>query len=231
MDNVVTITNTKENILDFQIDINGVNPDDMKVRFVVETNLAEFGFVAVKEDKKWVVTIPPLPILEKTAHNFRIDVIVDGYYFEAMRGMLNVTGSVDLYTTTPKNITAVPIQTDPSQQEEPVITPNTPLIIQANESHGQSHTDVKKIKIKKHTNTDPQKTDTAHEEMINEMAQKIFNKSKKPKTKIEENKNQLSKKDIAVTAILESINDNDTDKSSSKKESFGMFKKKKIIIT
>lgn len=103
MDNNVTITNTKESVLDFQVTVNGVEVEDMKVRFVVETTLGEMGFVATKKDnEKWAVTIPALPHVERTAHNFRIDVVVDGYYFEAMRGVLNVTGPVDLYATVPK---------------------------------------------------------------------------------------------------------------------------------
>lgn len=94
MENVVSIINTKENPLEFDISIQGVDSGDTTVKFVIETNPVHFGFLCNKNEQgKWVVNIPPLPHLERVSYPFHIEIVVDGYYFEPLRGTLNVTAA------------------------------------------------------------------------------------------------------------------------------------------
>jgi len=101
MDNVITIVNTRENPLDFDISIQGVDSSDAQVKFIIETNPVQFGFPCTKgEGEKWIVTIPPLPHIPQVAYNFHIEIVVDGYFFEALRGTVNVTAEPEVKTGT-----------------------------------------------------------------------------------------------------------------------------------
>ena len=120
MDNLVTITNIKENDIEFNVDVQGNKNEEINVTFIIEAKDMEIGFPAKKIDDKWCVTIPPLPFLEKTGYNFHINVVVDGYLFEPLRGMVNVVGTHEVYTTTPKNVTISSTVPDNSSDETSV---------------------------------------------------------------------------------------------------------------
>lgn len=115
MDNIVSIRHQKENVLEFELTIEGVEGKDPIVKLVIQGNSISLGFGATKKEKTtWQVKIPKLSILEKTAYPFHIEVLVDGYYFEAFKGTVNVLGSAEIYSSEPKNITI-----QPSKQEKP----------------------------------------------------------------------------------------------------------------
>lgn len=98
MDNVVSIVNSKESKLDFDIGIEGLEPKNIKVRLLIETKNFDFAFSCKKEKgKTWGVTIPALEYIEKGTYPLKVEVIADGYHFEAMKGIANVTGSFDIY--------------------------------------------------------------------------------------------------------------------------------------
>jgi len=93
MDNVITISNVKQNTLEFDISMDGVSAD-VVVRFVIETGNMEIGFVAAKTTTgKWEVTIPALKFLKGSNYDFRIDVVTSGYYFEPLRGAIAIKSS------------------------------------------------------------------------------------------------------------------------------------------
>lgn len=105
MKNAVSITNNKENTLDFDMKIEGAKTSDVKCKFVIRTKGMELAFNAKATDKdktKWTVKLPKLDILERTAYDCFVQVVVDGYYFEPMKGVLNVTAPTEVYTTEPK---------------------------------------------------------------------------------------------------------------------------------
>lgn len=98
MDAAIRVNNTKHCELEFDVNIQGISVDNpengAQVRFVI-TNVHGGDLVFKcdhREDnaQKWVVKLPPLPALSTTtdAHMFRIEVIVDGYYFEPASGNL-----------------------------------------------------------------------------------------------------------------------------------------------
>jgi hypothetical protein len=101
---IVSINNNKENILEFDLSVEGIPSKDINAKLVIHANEMELGFQCIKkEGDKWTVTLPALPILERTAYPFHFDIIADGYHFEPMKGTINVVGSHDLYISQPKN--------------------------------------------------------------------------------------------------------------------------------
>lgn len=109
MENVLTITNLKQNILEFNAGLEGISDNEMKVRLIIEANGMDFGFDAKRvKGTLWEVIIPPLPMLEKTAYPFRMDVVSEGYFFDPLHGTMNVVGAHELYITDPKNTNITP---------------------------------------------------------------------------------------------------------------------------
>jgi len=133
MDNSVTISKNKENILEFEVDIQGVDTLDMSVRFIIETDGMKLGFDSVKQnDKKWSVKIPALPILKTASYPFHIDITVDGYHFMPLVGDIKVVESESVTVSKPENISLAPskksledivnmskAKTEPPKEEKP----------------------------------------------------------------------------------------------------------------
>lgn len=102
MENVIQISNVKPNTFEFDAQVQGLETNDMSVRFVIEAEGMEFAFPAVHQNgTKWEVNIPPLDVLKRTAYNFHIDLVTEGYHFEPLRGVVNVVGSPDIYVSKP----------------------------------------------------------------------------------------------------------------------------------
>jgi len=102
MDKNINIIKTKANIIEFDLDIEGVEANDEKVNFVIEAKEYDFSIPCKKlSGKKWSVTIPEMDSLETTLYKFHIDVITSGYHFMPYEGTLNVIKSAELYV---KNI-------------------------------------------------------------------------------------------------------------------------------
>lgn len=119
MDNVVSINHTKENTIEFDLTIEGLEGDSIDVRFHVEAEGMMLTFPCTKgSGNTWKVQIPELPMLKRTAYPYTIEVIADGYYFAPLKGSVNVVGSPDLYSTKPKNITLEPKQKKQSQESK-----------------------------------------------------------------------------------------------------------------
>lgn len=98
MDNIVTIVNQKPSEIEFELGIDGITPKDIDVRFMLEAKDHCLVFHAKREKgDMWVVKIPALPHLEKTAFPFKIEAVVDGYHLNVAKGTANVTGSIDVY--------------------------------------------------------------------------------------------------------------------------------------
>lgn len=93
MDNQIRINNSREVEQEFDVHIQGLqgveNEKGAQIRFVI-TNVSG-GDLSLRcerrtdSDTKWFVKIPALPML-KAATPFRIELIVDGYYFEPATG-------------------------------------------------------------------------------------------------------------------------------------------------
>ena len=113
MDNFVTINKTKENIITFDISVQGLKTDDIRVWFSIKAGPIEVNIPCVKQSgDQWEVTIPPLQFIEMTAYPCCVQMVADGYYFEPMTGTVDVVGSHQVYTSNVSNTSFAPKAAD-----------------------------------------------------------------------------------------------------------------------
>lgn len=101
----VTIVQTQENTIEFDLSIEGVNTDlAPEVRFVIQTNAMDMSFDCEQsDDEQWQVKIPAMSHLDKTSYPFRVEVIVDGYHFIPAKGNVQVTKGPNVKGSQPNN--------------------------------------------------------------------------------------------------------------------------------
>lgn len=117
--NLVTISKVKDNVLEFNVIVKGIEETNMSVNFIIEADEMNLSFNSEKGkgEDDWSVKIPALSMLETTSYPFHIDVIVDGYHFEMSKGSITVVGSHDIYISKPENITLTPAKKKASVKE------------------------------------------------------------------------------------------------------------------
>jgi hypothetical protein len=88
---MISIVKTRSNELEFDINITGAQKKTPVVRLVIENGGVNYTFDCknLKGDK-WVCAIPAMPQLTKKSYHFRLEVIIDGYFFEPYKKTLNV---------------------------------------------------------------------------------------------------------------------------------------------
>lgn len=97
MDETISIVNTRDNELEFDIDIHGTNKKIPLVRFVIKDRSINYSFVCKNsEDNKWTVKIPKMAQLTKNSYSFKLEVIIDGYYFEPFDGTIDVVAEPEI---------------------------------------------------------------------------------------------------------------------------------------
>lgn len=87
----IRISSTEATKLDFDVSIQGLDETKKKnadVRFVVEGASYDAVIRCTDNGSRWAVNIPPMPLTE--AKKFRVEVIVDEYYFVPVSGNLQV---------------------------------------------------------------------------------------------------------------------------------------------
>lgn len=107
MENVININNTKENTLEFEMVIEGAQTSDVDCNFVIVAKGMELRFPAglTEDSKRWSVKLPAMDFLERTAYKCYTEVVAEGQYFKPMEGNVNVVGTAQIYTSSPKNKT------------------------------------------------------------------------------------------------------------------------------
>lgn len=100
-DEIVSINNLKENLLEFELTVKGLTEENFDTKFVIHSSDMELAFPCKKGDNgKWSVTLPPLPMLERTAYPFHLQVVAEGFQFRPLRGSVNIVGSPEVYAST-----------------------------------------------------------------------------------------------------------------------------------
>ena len=100
---VVTLSNLRQNTLEFELDADGISVNEADVNLVIEAANMGLAFNAKRtEGKKWEVDVPPLPMLKKTSYPFKVTLASEGYYFEPMNGSVNIVGAGSV------NVTSIP---------------------------------------------------------------------------------------------------------------------------
>jgi hypothetical protein len=111
-EHIISINQQKENTVQFQVSIEGTDASDITVRLVMDLNngtLIMFPCVKIN-GSEYEARIPVLSHIERTAYPCYIEVLTNGYYFKAMKGVINVMGSA--------TITAQPTAVMPKKSPE-----------------------------------------------------------------------------------------------------------------
>lgn len=109
MEKNINIINTKENILEMDIEIKGIKSNKAKCFFVIETKEVNFSFKCDNtKNNTWTVTIPIMKQIDNTLYNFYIYMVIDGYYFEPYNGTIDVVKSNEIFVKDVSNKTFNP---------------------------------------------------------------------------------------------------------------------------
>jgi hypothetical protein len=175
MEKNINITNTKENTIEMDIEIEGIDSKNKKCFFVIKTKEVSFSFECNNsKGNKWSVVIPKMPQIENTMYDFYIYMVIDGYYFEPYSGSINVIKSNEIFVKNISNKTFKP--------SEKIVKAELPKEEKTTEES------VKEIKSSKGS--------------ISEIARKIMKKSE-PKTKEELIKEQKVKDILNISKTVE----------------------------
>lgn len=89
-DSTIKINPNKACELEFDVTIQGLEDSTVPtVRFVLGGSQGfECSFPCTTNDDKWIAKMPPMPFLKDNSVKFRVEVIVDGYYFEPAIGVV-----------------------------------------------------------------------------------------------------------------------------------------------
>lgn len=76
----------------FDVVINGTDDNKPEVRFVIEDDCCDRLYKCVKSEGKhsWCAKLPALPELKNESYMFRVEVVVDGYFFAPARGKISM---------------------------------------------------------------------------------------------------------------------------------------------
>lgn len=76
--------------LEFDVVVNGTDDNKPEVRFVIEDDSCDRMYKCTKGESKnsWQAKLPVLSDLKKDSYQFRVEVVVDGYFFTPAKGKL-----------------------------------------------------------------------------------------------------------------------------------------------
>jgi ribosomal protein S12 len=102
-DNNIQLNPSKPTELEFDVMIQGIGKMDVPVvRFVIVSAIEDydFSFRCIKvegEKSKWVAMMPALPGIKSESADFRVEVIIDDYYFEPAAGEITFISTPEVH--------------------------------------------------------------------------------------------------------------------------------------
>lgn len=115
--NTILITTQHENIIEFDIKVDGLQCSEVQARIILKTEQFDINHLADrKKDKNnkdtWQCAIPPHAFFkDEETYPFDIEVIVDGYYFRPFSGDFKITMAGDVEAFNVINTTNI-VQTE-----------------------------------------------------------------------------------------------------------------------
>lgn len=97
--NAISIVTARPTELDFDLTVEGIEPRDARAWFCINTDQYTLSFECEKakeDENSWLVHIPTLPYLQKGSYPFFIEVVIDGYYFNALNGTAQISGDFEV---------------------------------------------------------------------------------------------------------------------------------------
>lgn len=91
-DTSIKINPHKSADLEFDVVVNGTDDNKPEVRFVIEDECCDRLYKCVKGEGKhsWCAKLPVLSDLKNDSYMFRVEVVVDGYFFAPARGKISM---------------------------------------------------------------------------------------------------------------------------------------------
>ena len=97
MKNNINIIKNKNNTLELDIEIEGIETKTAECYLVISTDEMDLSFKCLNTIKTtWSVVIPAISRLEATSYSFHIYMVIDGYYFKPHTGVITVTNSNEI---------------------------------------------------------------------------------------------------------------------------------------
>lgn len=201
-DNIVRINNKKDSELSFEVTIQGITaetPDDLlKCRFVVEGSSFDIALPCHRvpeTENRWAVVVPPLPFLKGDTHGFRLELVVDGYFFEPAAGNLIFVSEpeVNMAPSAKPKVTATFITADVEPEEKDDEKEETPEKKEEKPVEKEEKKEEKKPE-KKEESTGPSADEIARQivnETVGKPAEKpvkegfLFSKDKRGKKRVQ----------------------------------------------
>jgi hypothetical protein len=127
-ENNIQINPKKSSELEFDVVISGIDATNIPVvRFVISAGDCDYSFKCGKiegEKSKWIAKMPPLSHIKTETAPFRVEVIIDDYYFEPAEGEITFITAPEVKFTsknTPKpSVTAsFTVKQEEEEKEEP----------------------------------------------------------------------------------------------------------------
>jgi hypothetical protein len=234
MENLIILNESKKNDIEFEIEAEGVDTREMKVKFILECKEYDMSFeCSPLKDKKWTVSIPPIPHIEKTAYKFHIDVIAEGYYFIPLKGVANIEKSHQVYASNPA--------VSQRKEKRPVVETPKPTRISGmsiadianmliEDSKREEKAQALKGKVAETSRAvepSDRKTEEPSDRKTEEPSDRKIFESLKPEQSVEEE--HTGKKDNAVRDILTGIRPEQASQMVQESKSKFSFKKGSIV--
>ena len=88
----IKINPRKSADLEFDVVVNGTDDNKPEVRFVIEDEACDRLYKCTKGEAKnsWCAKLPVLSDMKKESYQFRVEVVVDGYFFAPAKGKLDM---------------------------------------------------------------------------------------------------------------------------------------------
>lgn len=144
-DVLVTINNEKETSLTFQVNIQGIDSNNVDVRFMIKQPEFVIGFPCTPVGgSEYRVHIPALPFVHLGTHQCTIEVIANGYFFTALEGKVKVIETPRVSAT----ISTTTAEDDSEAEDEtPTVAVSASLSSTDEKGHTKSadNTDLKEV--------------------------------------------------------------------------------------
>jgi hypothetical protein len=87
----ISINKNRENLYEFETTIEGITPQQVEFRFIIEDNGNHLGYKCIRKDNnKWYVKLPYDSRFTQVSYPFYIESIIDGYYFKTLSGLVKI---------------------------------------------------------------------------------------------------------------------------------------------
>lgn len=150
MENHLQIVNNRSHYYEFDLHVEGLDDTITKVCFNILSEPFDMAFhCKCVGEHKWGIELPKMMYLQPTTYTFTITAVIDGYFFEAFRGILTVSKSPEVYVRAEDMKMKLGRREEPVQEQQPAEPvakkPTTEKVEPAQPTDSVSSDDIKEI--------------------------------------------------------------------------------------